>query len=118
MCQCHLENHNHVVAYASQRLSKVKCTYDIFDWGGMSIIFGIMHFLIEIDHSPLKALFKSCNLTCRLAWWALVLQTYNYGVHHKLGQFHSNANAHTCMTKATHEPYSKLNDLEQHRHFQ
>lgn len=126
LCQRNLENHAQLVAYASRKLSKVECNYNISDREGLAVIFGIKHFwqylhgsrfVKEADHSPLKALLKSRDLTGRLARSALVLQSYECEIYHKPGRLHSDADALTHMTDATTEQYSKFSDHEQHQHF-
>jgi hypothetical protein len=44
LCEWNLDNHAQVVAYASRRLSKVECNYNISDREGLAVIFGIKHF--------------------------------------------------------------------------
>jgi hypothetical protein len=106
-----------LLAYASRTLSKAEKNYAITDKEGLALIIAIKHFrpylhgshfVVEIDHAPLKALKTSRYLSGRLARWALILQSYNYEIKYKPGRLHSNADALTQATLVEPEPYSKF----------
>lgn len=76
-----IKDREHVVAYASHRLSIAEGNYDISDKEGLAVVFGVKQyhsyllcsqFAMEIDHALLLALMTLRDLTSCLGCCALL----------------------------------------------
>ena len=110
------------MAYAFCTMSKLECNYAITNKEVLALICTIKHFrpylhgsyfIVEMDCTPLKALQTSCELTMRLAWWALILQSYDCIIMYKSGRSYGNADALTRSMPMEPEPYSKFQDIQE-----
>jgi len=90
----------HVVAYASRRTDQCEVNFHATELECLAVKWAVEHFrpylqsnipfTIITDHSALKGLFNTPNLSGRLARWVMTLREYTYNVEHRKGRLHSN----------------------------
>lgn len=85
------------IAFASRTLAKAEKNYSQLEKEGLAIVFGVKkfhpylfgrHFVILLDHKPLRHLFKEDSATpvmasARIQRWALLLGGYDYTIEYK-----------------------------------
>ena len=104
-----IDGREHVVAYASQTLSKSQVNYCTTHRELLAVIEMIRHFrhylwgrkfLIRTDHGSLRWLLNYRDADGMLARWLTKLQQYHFVIEHRPGRLHSNADGlsrcHNC----------------------
>lgn len=84
-----------IISYFSKAHSKAENNYSTTEKELMAVIKATDHyrhyllgrnFLLKMDHSAFKYLFKSTNMKAKFARWALYLQEYDMDIEHVKGQ--------------------------------
>ena len=92
----------HVIAYASQVLTKPECHYCVTRCELLAVVTFVQHFrpyllgrkfLLCTDHGSLTWLWNFREPEVQLARWLERLQEYNFKICHRPGQKHQNADA-------------------------
>ncbi len=95
------------IAYIFRTLSPAEKHHSQLEKEALAIIFAVKkfhryllgrHFVIELDHQPLKSLFGETNkipqmASSRIQRWAIILSAYHYTIKYKAGKQLSNADA-------------------------
>lgn len=107
-----VQNGNEVaIAYAGCDLTPAERKYSGTEREALAVVAGIKkfqsylygrHFNVYTDHSALKWLMTIKDPTGRLARWSLLLQQFDFTIHHRSGTSNGNADALSCR------PYSAL----------
>ena len=91
-----------VIAYASKKLNNAEKNYPITEQECLAIKWAIDHFhkyladkpfKVITDHSALKTLMTTQNLTGRRARWVMKLTSYDFIIEHRAGKSNRNADA-------------------------
>ncbi|GFW59148.1 retrovirus-related Pol polyprotein from transposon 297 [Trichonephila clavipes] len=102
LTQLNEQGEEHPILYLSKKFSEVEKRYSTTEKECASIVFAIkkLHyyldgnsFLVMTDHNPLVWLNKNVSSNPRLLRWALALQPYNFGIVHRSGKSHKNADS-------------------------
>ena len=98
----HTGDEEHVVAYASQTLTKSQLNWGATDGECYAAIWAVKHFrpylygvqfTLLTDHAALQYLMTSPNLSGRLLRWSVALQEFHFTVKYRPGRLHANADA-------------------------
>ena len=119
--QCTPPNWYRSVYYASRRLSAAETNYSTTEREVLSMVYNITkfrHYLLgrkftfHVDHSALLYLVNKQALTGRLAPWMLLLQDFDFQIHHRLGVQHAVANylSHLELGEPADSTYDDLPD--------
>lgn len=90
------------IAYASRTLNNAECNYSTTEKELLAIVYSVKHFRpylygqkfkIITDHLPLTYLMNCKDPSSRLIRWRLLLEEYDYTIHHKPGRVNSNVDA-------------------------
>ena len=77
------------ICYASKKLSNTECKYSTIKKECLALVWGIkgfhmylygVHFVLQMDHEPLKYMSSAKFTNNCLMWWAMFLQSYNMQV--------------------------------------
>ncbi len=89
------------MAYASCLNNAAESRYSSYEGECLATVWVVAHFRCYLfgtqftfvtNHQPLKWLMESDKLTRKLAWWALILQEYDFQVVHRPGVANLHAN--------------------------
>jgi site-specific DNA-cytosine methylase/transposase InsO family protein len=89
-------------ACASRTLNKHEANYTSYKGELLAVVYGMKifrpyligrKFSLVTDHAPLKWLMTNYNHTGQYARWCLIMQEYDFEVHHRAGTRHQNADA-------------------------
>ena len=101
LCQ-HQDGREHPIAYASKSLNHAERNYSATEGECLAIVWACKYFrqylygkpfVLQTDHSALKWLMETRDLTGRLARWSLKLQEYTFEVRYRPGASNANADA-------------------------
>ncbi|OMJ14782.1 Retrovirus-related Pol polyprotein from transposon, partial [Smittium culicis] len=90
------ENKEKPIAYGSRSLSSFEKNYSISNLEGLGVVWGIKlfknylwgnKFTVVTDHSALVQLFKTKELSGRLARWSNQLRDYSFDIIHRPGRY-------------------------------
>ncbi|MCP4240224.1 MAG: DDE-type integrase/transposase/recombinase [bacterium] len=96
----------HVVEYASKKLSKPERNYTTTEKECLAIVWAVKRyrhylegrrFVVVTDHAALKWLFKGDSPSMRIRRWASLLQSMDFEIVHRAGRIHYNADALSRM---------------------
>ena len=96
--QCTPPNWYQPVYYASRHLSFVEKNYSTMEREALGMVYNITkfrhyflgrRFTFHVDHSTLLYLVNKQGLTGRLARWMLLLQEFDFQIHHRTGVQHA-----------------------------
>ena len=102
LSQLHDDNVEHVVAYASQTLTKTQQNWAATDGECYAVIWAVkhfrpylhgQHFILLTDHAALQYLMTCESLGGRLLRWSVALQKFTFTVRYRPGRLHGNADA-------------------------
>lgn len=113
LAQIGKDEKEHVVAYASRRVSPTESNYSATELECLGVIWAVklfrpyLHsrhpFKLITDHSALKWLINKSNPPGRLARWIMSLREYDFEIIHKKGLLHSNVDP---LSRIPHTPLS------------
>jgi hypothetical protein len=92
LTQCDDEGKEFMVAYANHLNNAVESHYSLYEGECLATVWAVAHFkcylfgthfTLVTDHQSFKWLMEFEKLTGKLAWWALILQEYDFQVVHK-----------------------------------
>lgn len=90
------------IAYAGRDLTPAERNYSATEREALAVVAGIKkfqsylygrHFNVYTDHNALKWLMSVKDPTGRLARWSLLLQQFDFTIHHRSGKSNGNADA-------------------------
>ena len=99
------EGVEHPICYASRSCNPVGQNYSSFDGECLAVVWATNHFraylfgnsfTLVTDHEPLRWLMTTQKLTGKMARWSLLLQEYDFTVHHRAGVDNTNAD---CLSR-------------------
>jgi len=85
LAQCNVEDEEHPVAYASQKLTPTQCSWATVEREAYAVVWALSRFrdmifgspiTVYSDHNPLRYLMESMSSSAKLTRWALALQEY------------------------------------------
>lgn len=92
----------HLVAYASQAISKHEANYGITDLEALGVVWAAKYFRAYLfghhssvftDHAPLRALLKAKHQSGKMALWAGLIAELNLDIQYRPGRKNANADA-------------------------
>lgn len=96
------KGHEVAIAYAGRDLTPAESNYSATECEALAVVEGIKkfqsylfgrHFNVFTDHNALKWLMTVKDPTGRLARWSLLLQQFDFTIHHRAGKSNGNADA-------------------------
>ena len=101
MILCQIQNNREVaIAYGGRKLNSAERNYSATEQEALAVVAAIKHFqpylygrpfIVHSDHNALRRLMNVKDPTGRLARWSLVLQQYDFEIHHRAGKNNANA---------------------------
>ena len=101
LCQVQ-EGKEHPIAYASKAMTPAEKNYSATEGECLAVVWACKHFrqylygrsfVLQTDHSALRWLMETKDLTGRLARWSLKLQEFTFEVRYRPGAANANADA-------------------------
>ena len=106
-----LQGEEHLVAFASQRLTKAERNYSQIEKEALAIVFGVKKFhkylfgrcfSLMTDHKPLLSILSAkaevpSVAAARMQRWAIFLSAYSYDIEFKGTKMHAKADSLSCL---------------------
>ena len=108
----------HPIAYSGRALRKAELAWTTTEKEALAVISGFKFFnpylinnftTVVTDHNALVHIKSNTKMTGKVAWWALILQSYHYKVIHKKGRLNTNADTISRLENFPEEPEGEAN---------